>query len=68
MAEQPRQQGEYEEYTEDAAPGRRSARLIWGLRASGLVAALLVWVAMGGAEGLSPDARWVAAIGTLMAV
>lgn len=68
MASQPRHQGEYEEYTEDAAPGRRSVRLIWGLRAFGLIAALLVWTAMGGAEGLSPDARWVATIATLMAI
>ena len=68
MADQPRHQSEREEPTEDAAPGRRSARLIWGLRAFGLVAALLVWIAMGTADGLSPDARWVATIGTLMAV
>jgi sodium-dependent dicarboxylate transporter 2/3/5 len=68
MEEQLRQQGEYGEYTEDAAPSRRSAGLIWGLRAFGLIAALLVWIAMAGAEGLSSDARWVAAIGTLMAI
>ena len=68
MAHQPRRQGEHEEHAEDAAPGRRSAGLLWGLRAFGLAAALLVWIAMGNAEGLSPDARWVAAIGTLMAV
>jgi sodium-dependent dicarboxylate transporter 2/3/5 len=68
MAEQLRQQGEYGEYTEDAAPNRRSAGLIWGLRAFGLIAALLVWIAMASAEGLSSDARWVAAIGTLMAI
>jgi hypothetical protein len=35
MAEAPRQQGEFEEYTEDAAPSRRSAAVIWGLRALG---------------------------------
>jgi sodium-dependent dicarboxylate transporter 2/3/5 len=68
MAEQPRQQGEYEQYAEDAAPGLRSAALVWGLRALGLGAAALVWIAMAGAEGLSSDARWVAAIATLMAV
>jgi sodium-dependent dicarboxylate transporter 2/3/5 len=68
MAEQPRQQGEYEEFAGGAARGRGSARLIWGLRAAGPVAALLVWTAMAGAEGLSPDARWVAAVATLMAV
>lgn len=68
MADQPRHQSEREEPTEDVAPGGRSARLIWGLRAFGLLAALLVWIAMGAADGLSPDARWVATIGTLMAV
>jgi solute carrier family 13 (sodium-dependent dicarboxylate transporter), member 2/3/5 len=68
MDEAPRQQGEYEEYTEEAAPGRRSARMIWGLRAFGLVAALVVWLALGGSEGLPADARWVAAIATLMAI
>lgn len=63
-----RQQGEFEEYREEAAPSARSARLTWGLRAAGLVAALLVWLSLGGSEGLSSDARWVAAIGTLMAI
>ncbi len=47
---------------------RRPARMIWGLRLLGLVLAALVWWALGGQEGLSPDARTVAAIGTLMAV
>nr|WP_163500490.1 SLC13 family permease [Halomonas socia] len=42
--------------------------MTWGLRAFGLLMALIVWLAMGFAEGLSSDARWVAAIGTLMAV
>jgi solute carrier family 13 (sodium-dependent dicarboxylate transporter), member 2/3/5 len=68
MAEAPRQQGEFEEYTEDAAPSRRSAAVIWGLRALGLIAAVAVWIALGGSEGLPPDARWVAAIATLMAI
>jgi sodium-dependent dicarboxylate transporter 2/3/5 len=68
MAEKPRQQGEYEEYATDAAPVRGSARLVWGLRAAGPIAALLVWFATSGVEGLSADARWVAAIATLMAV
>jgi solute carrier family 13 (sodium-dependent dicarboxylate transporter), member 2/3/5 len=65
---EPRQQGEFEEYTDEAAPSRRSARTVWGLRAFGLGAALLVWLLMGRSEGLSPDARWVAAVGTLMAI
>lgn len=61
------------EQTQGEAPGGeeaggRSARLIWGLRAFGLLVALIVWLAMGQAEGLSPDARWVATIGALMAV
>ncbi|MGQ4878630.1 SLC13 family permease [Billgrantia sp. LNSP4103-1] len=50
------------------ASGGRSARLTWGLRAFGLLLALIVWVAMGNADGLSSDARWVATIATLMAV
>ncbi len=61
----PRQQGEYDEY--DSGPGR-SAAAIWGMRAAGLIAALLVWLLLGGSEGLSPDGRAVAAIGTLMAI
>lgn len=68
MDELPRQQGEFEEYSEEAAPSHRSARLTWGLRAAGLIGALLVWLALGGSEGLAPDARWVAAVGTLMAI
>ncbi|RCV90373.1 anion transporter [Vreelandella rituensis] len=42
--------------------------MTWGLRAFGLIMALLVWTAMGFAEDLSSDARWVATIATLMAV
>ena len=61
------QQGEYDEYAE-SAPDRRKAMILWGMRAFGLIAALAVWLAMGNSEGLSPDARWVAAIGTLMAI
>ncbi len=33
----------------------RSARAIWGFRALGVVVALLVWLLLGGSEGLSPD-------------
>jgi sodium-dependent dicarboxylate transporter 2/3/5 len=68
MTEAPRQQGEYEEYADDAAPSGRSARMIWSLRAAGLAAAALVWLALGGSAELPPDARWVATIGTLMAI
>lgn len=58
------QQGEY---VEDAPP-ERSAAMTWGLRALGLGLAMLVWLLLGGSEGLSGDARFVAAIGTLMAI
>ena len=68
MSEDLRQQGEFEEYTEEAAPSRRPARLFWGLRALGVIVALLVYLALGGSEELSSDGRWVAAIGTLMAI
>lgn len=46
----------------------RSARAIWGFRALGLIMALVVWLLLGGSEGLSSDARFVAAVGTLMAI
>ena len=62
---EPRQQGEYEEYDDG---GGRSARVIWGARAAGLIVAGLVWLLLGNSEGLSTDARNVAAIGTLMAI
>ena len=68
MADQPRQQVDYEDISGGQGPGERSASMTWGLRAFGLLMALIVWLAMGFAEGLSSDARWVAAIGTLMAV
>ncbi|UYG06673.1 SLC13 family permease [Halomonas sp. M4R1S46] len=42
--------------------------MTWGLRAFGVIMALVVWLAMGFAEGLSSDARWVATIATLMAI
>lgn len=68
MAEQSRQQGDYEDASGGQGLGGRSARMIWGLRAFGVIVALLVWIAMGQAEGLSSDARWVATIATLMAI
>ncbi len=68
MVDAPRRQGDFEECAEDASPGRRSAALIWGVCVLGLAAAATVWLALGGAEGLPPDARWVAAIATLMAI
>ncbi|WP_022707936.1 SLC13 family permease [Paracoccus zeaxanthinifaciens] len=54
-------------YDENEVPVR-SAAMTWGLRGLGLGLALLVWLLLGGQEGLSADARIVAAIGTLMAV
>lgn len=68
MAEQPRQQEEHDELAGAEGPGGRSATLTWSLRAFGLLMALLVWLAMGLADGLSSDARWVATIATLMAI
>ncbi len=47
---------------------RWRADMAWYMRALGLVAALAVYLALGAAEGLSHDARMVAAIATLMAV
>lgn len=48
--------------------GARSARMIWLLRAAGPIVAGLVWVLLGAAQDLPPDARNVAAIGALMAI
>jgi solute carrier family 13 (sodium-dependent dicarboxylate transporter), member 2/3/5 len=67
MTEGLRHQGQVEEHTSQQT-GIRQAWLVWALRGAGLAAAFLVWTAMGGADGISPDARWVAAIATLMAV
>nr|WP_204354623.1 SLC13 family permease [Paracoccus saliphilus] len=55
------------EHDENETPIRPAA-MTWGLRALGLVLAGLVWWLLGGQQDLSPDARVVAAIGTLMAV
>ena len=68
MSDEIRHQGRYEDYDAPATPGLRPARLTWMFRALGPIAALAVWLALGGAENLSQDARAVAAIGTLMAV
>lgn len=64
LPQEPRQQGEFEEYGEAG----RSAGMIWGLRAAGVIAAAVVWLLLGASEGLSTEARNVAAIGTLMAI
>jgi sodium-dependent dicarboxylate transporter 2/3/5 len=49
-------------------PASRSIRLVWMLRLAGLAAAALVWLLLDGSEGLTEDARRVAAIATLMAM
>lgn len=64
----PSHQGQLGTQEENPGPLGRSARLIWSLRALGLIAALVVWLLMGTADGLSPDARNVAALATLMAL
>ncbi|QEA38008.1 anion transporter [Pistricoccus aurantiacus] len=61
------QQDEHNEFGGEEE-SKRSPGLIWSLRAAGLVVAAVVWLAMGNAESLSPDARWVATIGSLMAI
>ena len=60
------QQGEFEDF--DGDPNTPSSKFIWRARIAGLVAAFLVWLFLGASEGLTPDARFVAAIGTLMAI
>lgn len=61
------QDPDHHDYDGEIGAGRAPG-LIWGLRALGLIAAGLVWLLLGGAEGLTPDARRVAAVGTLMAI
>lgn len=61
-------QSGHTEHNEESDPHLRSASMLWSLRVGGLVASGLVWLLLGGAEGLPPDARWIAAIATLMAV
>ncbi|GAB94870.1 sodium-dependent dicarboxylate transporter 2/3/5 [Kineosphaera limosa] len=65
--EQERHQGMYEDY-DDADTQERKGRTLWTVRILGLVAAGVVWLAMGAAQDLSPDARNVAALMTLMAI
>lgn len=55
-------------YDNTGHANKPSARRIWGTRAAGLVLAGVVYLSLGSAEGLTPDARWVATIATLMAV
>ncbi len=65
MPEPIAQQGEYDDYPTGT---ERSARMIWLLRLAGPLAATLVFFLLGSSPELSSDARWVAAIATLMAV
>ncbi len=57
-----------DDFATSQEPGTQSARFVWITRLAGLLAAAAVWLLLGGSENLSPDARWVAAIGTLMAI
>ena len=61
------QQGEFDKYPPPSGDIARSARTIWLLRLAGPLAAFIVWAMLNGA-GISADARFVAAIATLMAV
>jgi solute carrier family 13 (sodium-dependent dicarboxylate transporter), member 2/3/5 len=61
-----REQGEFD-YEPSDGEHPRGVRRIWVFRAAGLVVALLVYLALGGAD-VSADARVVAAVGSLMAV
>ena len=42
--------------------------MIWLLRASGPVAAIVVWILLANAQDLDEQARIVAAVGTMMAI
>lgn len=53
---------------EETGKPAASAARIWTLRLLGPFAAFGVWLALAGAEGMTEQARWVAAIGTLMAL
>ncbi|MDJ0643608.1 MAG: DASS family sodium-coupled anion symporter [Erythrobacter sp.] len=61
------QQGEFDNYGAPRGPQQRSARSIWAFRLAGPVAAALVFALLQSAD-MSADARWVAAVATLMAV
>ncbi|MEO0463407.1 MAG: DASS family sodium-coupled anion symporter [Pseudomonadota bacterium] len=50
-----------------SASGERSTGMTWSLRAAGLVVAVMVYALLGGTE-LNLDARFVAAVASLMAV
>ncbi|MDP2260271.1 MAG: SLC13 family permease [Caulobacter sp.] len=68
MSEPITHQGEFETYTEGVSSKSRPPALIWTLRLVGMAAALAVWSLLGGSQGLSMDARIVAAVATLMAI
>lgn len=58
--------GNRQEHDEGSA--QRSAMLMWTLRLLGPLAAITVWLLLADAQGLSPEARYVAAVASLMAV
>ncbi|MCB1354623.1 MAG: anion permease [Rhodobacteraceae bacterium] len=66
--EEHRHQGEFDKYPGVEEADRQHTRFIWVFRLLGVVAAAVVWMLLSGSEALSADARWVAAIGTLMAI
>ncbi|RXZ64292.1 SLC13 family permease [Pelagerythrobacter rhizovicinus] len=68
MADEVRHQGQYEDYAENVSPDPRSPRLTWLFRALGPAIALAVWLALGGAQDMPSEARYVAAVAALMAV
>ena len=61
------QQGEFDDYGAPQGPQRRSVGAIWAFRIGGLAAAALVFALLQSAD-MPSDARWIAAIATLMAV
>ena len=47
---------------------RASSKVVWGLRALGVIVAVVIWTLLGAADELNGDARAVAAVAALMAV
>lgn len=68
MSDEVRHQGRFGDYAQDPEAQQRGPWLSRALWALGPVAALAVWLALDEAQGLTGDARAVAAIGKLMAI
>src|SRR5690606_21908344 len=68
MDEQQRRQQDADRFDEETRQRPRPASRTWFFRLLGPAAAVLVWWLLGASEGLTPDARWVAAIAVLMAL